>query len=267
MKKVAGILGCFRLLESKESAVFIDRCNCYLLEDRIIIDCGSSVRLTESNEVVVLLTHSHGDHSGAAHQYQQVRVHVNELENVQQGLDPDNVVESFTRDGVEYVVAPCPYATALEEGETFLDGSLRWMHTPGHSIGSVCYVWKELVLFTGDTLYDATFPTIIKGRSHASNWVKSLSKLKKLLESSTTIKYILGSHDRSTTPMTKKYAIDKIQRWSEFITVRSEQNTIACVVCNRTNVEFVCGKCEMVPYCGEICADLHWNHSHHTEDE
>ncbi len=248
-KKVAGIPGCIRLIESKESAAFIDRCNCYLLDDRVMIDAGSSICLTESDEVVVLLTHSHGDHSGASHHYKQVRVHASELENVQQGHDPDKIVESFTMHG--YTIIPCPNATAIEEGETFLDGSLCWIHTPGHSVGSVCYIWKEFVLFSGDTLYDATFPTVIRERSNTDKWVESLSKLKKILERSTTIKFVLGSHDRSMTPMTRKYAIDKIQRWSEFLMTRTVNS---CCVCREEQGQlYVCSECNVSVYCGEEC--------------
>ena len=47
----------------------------------------------------------------------------------------------------------------LEEGDVLTLGeeSIRVLHTPGHTEGSVCYLCGEDILITGDTLFDRGF--------------------------------------------------------------------------------------------------------------
>jgi glyoxylase-like metal-dependent hydrolase (beta-lactamase superfamily II) len=91
----------------------------------------------------VLITHKHPDHCDAsadvAAAFPQARI-------VMHALD------------VQAIGSLARSAMLLRDGETlpFGDGSsIRMLHTPGHTDGSSCYVFKD-ALFSGDTLFAAS---------------------------------------------------------------------------------------------------------------
>jgi len=102
----------------------------------------------------VLLTHGHKDHWGGAHLFPQARVLV--------GAEDIPVIEGSRK--LRSLVArltgplmPTPPVPAkmepLQGGETLeVDGErVRVFHTPGHTPGSVMYLWRD-VLLAGDSL-------------------------------------------------------------------------------------------------------------------
>ena len=110
----------------------------------------------------VLLTHGHNDHIGAARDFARLV-----------GAPPVvlNPADRMLWDIVFPDVAP---DAEVHDGDVFevAGGSLRALHTPGHSPGSTCYYLEsELTLFSGDTLFNggpgatgrsfSDFPTII----------------------------------------------------------------------------------------------------------
>ena len=128
--------------------------NCYLVwgedsGDCVVIDPGyqSEVILSQAkaqgkNIRAILLTHGHFDHVGAVRQLASdtdcdVYLHPAEL----------SLPEAFT-------AGPLYYTHTYGEGDTLsLAGlSLRVLHTPGHTPGSVCLEVEDL-LFSGDTLF------------------------------------------------------------------------------------------------------------------
>ena len=78
-------------------------------------------------------------------------------------------------------VAPFQVDRALEDGDTIMLGEteLRFMLTPGHTMGSGCYLTDECI-FSGDTLFCASvgrtdFPT-----SSMQDMMQSVERLKNL---------------------------------------------------------------------------------------
>ena len=128
--------------------------NCYIVwaddaDACIVIDPGYEpetvlaevVRLGKSI-VAILLTHGHFDHVGGVRFLAQrtdcpIYIHENEL----------SLPESFT-DG------PLMYTQNYAEGDVLeLAGlSLKVLHTPGHTPGSVCLLGEDTI-FSGDTLF------------------------------------------------------------------------------------------------------------------
>lgn len=139
--------------------------NVYLILDErpILVDAGMMAGPTLKNikkyidpakiEMIVL-THCHHDHSGAAPQLKSAtgaRLLLSEKEVGCIGDDLASVAYLFGQEAPEYKVDEM-----LKEGMVLDLGKwrLQVIETPGHSQGSVClYEKSEKVLFSGDTVF------------------------------------------------------------------------------------------------------------------
>ena len=127
----------------------------------------------------ILLTHSHWDHIVDLHKLQAktgafVYVHP---------LDAANV-EAPGSDGLPAIpIAPVQPDFLLEDGEIIKVGALQLevIHTPGHSLGCVCfYLEKEGILFAGDTLFKGSLGRLDLPTGHPEKMWPSLKRLAKL---------------------------------------------------------------------------------------
>ena len=139
--------------------------NVYLILDErpILVDAGMMAGPTLKNikkyidhtkiEMIVL-THCHHDHSGAAPQLKDAtgaRLLLSEKEVGCIGDDLASVAYLFGQEAPEYKVDGM-----LKEGMVLDLGKWRLevIETPGHSQGSVClYEKSEKILFSGDTVF------------------------------------------------------------------------------------------------------------------
>jgi len=139
--------------------------NVYLVMDKrpILVDAGMMAGPTLKNikkfidpakiELIVL-THCHHDHSGAAPALKEAtgaRLMLSEKEVGCVGDELASVAYLFGQQAPEYKVDE-----TLKEGMVLDIGEwqLEVMETPGHSPGSLClYERKEKVLFSGDTVF------------------------------------------------------------------------------------------------------------------
>lgn len=101
----------------------------------------------------VLMTHGHKDHWAGAHLFPRARVLVGAADiPVIQGTQ--KLRAFMPRFAGRFIPAPVPAnMEPLKGGETLdVDGeSVRVISTPGHTPGSVMFLWKD-VLFSGDSL-------------------------------------------------------------------------------------------------------------------
>ena len=121
-------------------------------KDASIIDPGGNaeVLINKINELkcnvkYILLTHGHFDHVGAlkeVSEYFNAPIYINKKE-----------IEFMKIDKSVFGEVPENY-TLIEDGDTlsFGDDVIKCIHTPGHTKGGMCYLYKDTI-FTGDTLF------------------------------------------------------------------------------------------------------------------
>lgn len=139
--------------------------NCYLVacphtRQAAIIDPGdeahrilSAARAAQWRITHILLTHAHFDHIGAASALADATA-------APLFLHPDDKLLFDVGGGAMLFDFPSPEVPQkvelLTEGQQFLIGqlTLRVLHTPGHSPGSVCfYAAEHQTIFVGDVLF------------------------------------------------------------------------------------------------------------------
>lgn len=140
--------------------------NCYFAvntetREAIIIDPGAAAEyLIEQVEkeglrpAAVFLTHGHFDHATAAADVAEhfgVQIYVHELEKETLENPSLNLCAMAGDKGLAFHADVYVKDGQMLEISGF---SIRVLHTPGHTIGGVCYYFiKENVLFSGDSLF------------------------------------------------------------------------------------------------------------------
>ena len=124
---------------------------CYEIKDKsgiILIDQGTKIPDPGMKVSYILLTHGHFDHVlGICGIINKAPLVIHEgdagmLENDEMNLS-------------KYMVSPVKFHPDIVlKGSSGTIGGLRFIHTPGHTPGSVCYYLKgENILFTGDLMF------------------------------------------------------------------------------------------------------------------
>jgi len=170
--------------------------NCYLIHEEnakscVAIDPGGHhekvLKFLEENGLTleaILLTHGHFDHVGAVKDLAEktgckVYLHAGDL------LLPEN-----------FTAGPLYYTNHYDEGDVLEMAGLtiRVMHTPGHTEGSVC-LFVDDVIFSGDTLFCHSCGRTDLPGGDPDAIMKSLARLK-ALEGDYRV---LPGHNRATT--------------------------------------------------------------------
>ncbi len=167
--------------------------NCYILTDDVtgataVIDPGfedqeltdAILALDAKNVKAILLTHGHFDHI----------MGVNKLKSLTDAkvyIYSDDM--QFTTDNslnLSFMAMPLPIEAftadvALNDGDIIEFGSLkiRVIHTPGHTIGSCCYLVEDAI-FTGDTLMKGSCGRTDMPTGSYPQMLDSLKKIEKL---------------------------------------------------------------------------------------
>jgi len=155
------------------------RCNIWHVRGRardLLIDSGMGLRslreevpkVTEK-PVICVASHSHFDHVGAHHEFEERLVHPAEA-RIMAAPDRENTVinryvtlDIFRAlpfagfDPESYSVRPAPATATIDEGDVIDLGDRNFtvLHLPGHSPGSIA-LWESATdtLYSGDVIYD-----------------------------------------------------------------------------------------------------------------
>ena len=136
--------------------------NCYLISSKtgaVVIDPGyksnevlNFLKENQNKERLILLTHNHFDHIGYALDLSRLtdtKIAIGKLDNVGLSNPQINLSTVFGSD-IEHFSADI----LLNNNEEVAVGDIKFtvLHTPGHTVGSVCYLLNNNI-FAGDTLF------------------------------------------------------------------------------------------------------------------
>ena len=191
--------------------------NCYIVsnkkKDCLIFDPGeeasriiNELRKNGLNPLAILLTHTHFDHIGAVDAIRAVYnipLYVHEKEVRWLG-DPQKNGSGKYAELPNYVVnEPDEQHIIRQENEmTIGDFSFDVVHTPGHSPGSISFIFKEdCFAIVGDTLFEQSVGRTDLIGGSVNVLLKSIhEKLLSLPEDT----IIYPGHGRHTTPAAEK---------------------------------------------------------------
>ena len=188
--------------------------NVYIVADNgegVIIDCGCPLErvldVAHSRDIKlkhVILTHGHFDHIYYIDQLRDlidVKVHIHEMDSeclsdpYMNGLAHFPVQGSFTFNAADNL---------LKDGDVINCSGLsfRIIHTPGHTRGGICILVND-VLFTGDTLFNASIGRTDFPGGSADEIVKSIREKLYVLPEDTIV--YPGHGIRTTIGYEKKH--------------------------------------------------------------
>ena len=178
------------------------RCNIWFVEGRernLLVDSGLGVRslreelaFLAEKPVLCLASHSHFDHSGGLHEFEERLGHPAEAEILAVPTRANTLIENFVElvqfsalpsadfEVERYNIMPAPVTRAVDEGDVIDLGDRHFsvMHLPGHSPGSIA-LWEEAsgLLFSGDILYDGELYDFLH-HSSIPDYLESLARLR-----------------------------------------------------------------------------------------
>lgn len=140
-------------------------------EKALLIDTGCGIfplkplvdDLKGSKDLIVVNTHTHFDHRGSSDEFEEIYVHENEEKSLLLPYDLTFIKDSEKPlvnlyEKKEWKLNPAKSVNPIVDGDEFdLGGiTIKAIHTPGHSIGSISLMTNKGELFTGDTAHYGT---------------------------------------------------------------------------------------------------------------
>jgi len=208
------------------------RCNIWHIRGRnrdLLVDAGLGVVSLRKaakdifdKRITAVATHTHFDHIGGIHEFDERIVHENEASIMTLGLsemvlrvgdfsEADrkelnalgygvggdellSAVPSPSFDIDSHSVLPAPATQTISDGDKIDLGDrvFEILHLPGHSPGSIG-LWEEKsgVLFSGDAIYDGPLLTNFPG-ADIGQYITTMKRLKEL-----PVRVVHGGHENS----------------------------------------------------------------------
>lgn len=138
--------------------------NCYIIKDEndeiMVIDPGGDsevligkLRKLGGNIKYIILTHAHVDHIGALDDLKKEFGGSVVLHALEEKALNDSEINLCVYFGAESPVTKADIKVDCADTLPFGNSIIKFIHTPGHTIGSMCIQYKNF-LFSGDTLFN-----------------------------------------------------------------------------------------------------------------
>jgi len=230
----------------------------YLIEGRnkaVLLDTGMGIgdikkvieQLTHL-KVSIVNSHTHFDHIGDNHLFDEIAVYNNdfEIESLGRGrafeelegeLSQKNLYKPLPKgfDPKAYRILPSKptYLLKHEELIDLGDRKLKVLHTPGHSPGSICLLdTKSKELFTGDTFYLSS----LHAHSPECNFLAYSRTAKYLASLAPSISVLRPSHDdQRRQPFAESEFLVRLAK--AFQSITAEKANFNLEVCPYTGVK------------------------------
>jgi len=208
------------------------RCNIWHVAGRdcdLVIDTGMGLDSLKqwimqytNRPIKAIVTHSHFDHSGCLHEFDERLGH-----HAESGIlaKPDNESVVYTGDWTQiaivdpkqhpdyspktYQIKAAPLTGYLDEGDVIDlgDAAYQVLHLPGHSPGSIGLLdVKAKVLFSGDALYDGALLDSLY-HSDSSIYLRTLDRIASL-----DVSVFHGGHEPSFGPVRMRELINEYKQ-------------------------------------------------------
>lgn len=206
------------------------RCNMWLIRGRdrdLLIDAGlgavplrANISALRERPVTLLLSHTHFDHMGAAHEFGERLAHAAEADIAANPTNAATLFDIYAAGGRDaemflalppgwdagaYRIPPAPATELVAEGDRIdLGGrTLAVLHTPGHSPGHIS-LFEEATgaLFAQDAVYDGPLVDDCAGADIA-DYASTMEKLRRLQP-----RIVHGGHFASFGPTRFRQIID-----------------------------------------------------------
>ena len=134
-----------------------------------VVSLREQVPLVSEKPCLAVASHTHFDHVGCQHEFEERAVHRDEAEILANPTRANTVIDKYVSDSIyiklppgayssaEYTIKAAPATRILEAGDVIDLGGRHFevIHTPGHSPGGIMlYETATQILFSGDTVYD-----------------------------------------------------------------------------------------------------------------
>ena len=184
------------------------RCNIWHVQGReqdLLIDSGlgvmplgTEIAKLSARPVLAVASHTHFDHIGNHHEFEQRCCHPAEAGILSQPDEHNTVWQEYQGmmsaaqplsalpyagfDFADYRIHPAPPTQLIDEGDELDLGDrlFRVFHMPGHSPGSIClYEASTRTLFAGDVLYDGELLDALY-HSNREQYRETLARLREI---------------------------------------------------------------------------------------
>ena len=168
-----------------------------------VVSLRAWVPLVTEKPCLAVASHTHFDHIGCHHEFDQRLVHPAEADILAHPTSATTLAEDYVKDDIFTRLPPAPYLSTeysvrkaaatrlIDDGDVIDLGNrqLEIIHTPGHSPGGIaCWEAATQTLFSGDLVYDG--PLIEEGyNTDACDYFNSMKRLLEL-----PVRIVHGGH-------------------------------------------------------------------------
>lgn len=158
----------------------------------VLVDAGSEpgvelilAEIGDRTVHAVLITHGHFDHTAGLAVYKDIPIYVGPGEGalMRGEIKPGGWMARMSTFMMGSTLPNLPNMIEFEDGQDIvIDGTIiRAMHTPGHTLGSAMYVWRN-TLFSGDSIVSRGDHVSEIPKATADNYAQIRDSVARVLE-------------------------------------------------------------------------------------